>query len=164
MGEWTGWETLTKPTKGARRALANHCASIARGEGGDPSLRWGSVGAGNSWSAFQLEVLQKSRGHGQGKRPLTCPHRQRGLRLSALGSPACLALLRCCAALSPAAPAASPARDPPPSAARVPLRSCLRAGGSSSASQSGPAPPLLSVPRSPLALPTPLLHKFVSLG
>lgn len=50
-------------------------------------------------------------------------------------------------------------------AARSPRSSAfLLAGGSSSASRSGPAPPLLSVSRSPLALPTPLLLKFVSLG
>lgn len=66
-------------------------------------------------------------------------------------------------ALSPAATAAFLARDPPLPAARAPL--CEPAGGLVLlGSPSGPAPPLLSVPLSPLALPTPLHRKFVSLG
>lgn len=145
-----------KTCQGVRQALGNRCAFNARGEGGGRGQRW------DSWSVIQLWVLKRSGGRGQRMRPLTCPHRPRGLRPSALGPPACLALRRSSGSVSSGArrlPRAGSA------AARSPRSSaCLLAGWYSSGSPSGPAPPLLSAPRNPLALPTPLLRKFVSLG
>lgn len=89
-----------KTCKRCEAGTWERCALNARGEGGGRGQRWDSAGAGNSWSAFQLRIFKRGGGRAQRKRPLTCPHRPRGLRHSALGPPACLALRRCSGSVS----------------------------------------------------------------
>lgn len=147
MGGRAEGKTLTKPTRVRGRHLGTRLSLMPKGREEVGVSSGAPLGPEIPRVPFSLNSPKEWRLRTEDEATYLSALPARGLRPSVLDRPACLALRGCSGSVSRGArrlPRAGSA------AARSPGSfACQLAGGSSSESQSGLAPPLLSLPRSP---------------
>lgn len=146
MGGRAEGKTLTKPTRVRGRHLGTRLSLMPKGREEVGVSSGTPLGPEIPRVPFSLNSPKEWRLSAEDEATYLSALPARGLRPSVV-PPAWSSAAA--PALSPAAPAASLARDPPPPAARVPLRASLRAGPPPSPSRVSPLPcsPFPAVPK-----------------